>query len=74
LPTICAASQVIGKATYENPGDSVIWADDGSGMLIDQFDAKTNVSTTVWLPADGGPAVRIAESISASSVRWGPKG
>jgi len=34
-------------------------------MLLDQLDAKANSSVLVWLPADGGAPVVIANDINA---------
>jgi dipeptidyl aminopeptidase/acylaminoacyl peptidase len=60
----------IGSATFENPGDAVSWAANGSGALLTQFDAKANTSSLVWLPTDGGEAVVIANDIGANG-HWG---
>jgi hypothetical protein len=57
-------------AIYENPGNSALLARDGSGAVVEQYDAQRQL-LLLWLPADGGPPVTIAEDISASGVRWG---
>jgi hypothetical protein len=67
-----ATIQPIGSATYENPGDAVAWAANGSGVLLTQIGAKTNNSALVWLPANGGEAVVIANNMGTIG-HWGPQ-
>jgi hypothetical protein len=67
-----AHAEQIGDATFENPGDNVLWAADGSGAVIEQFDPQG--ITLLWLPADGAEPVTIAEGIGAGGVRWGAQG
>ncbi len=65
-------AEQIGRAAFENPGDSVLWAADSSGAVIEQSDPQG--ATLLWLPANGAEPVTIAEGISANGVRWGPQG
>jgi hypothetical protein len=65
-------AEQIGRAAYENPGDSALWAADSSGAVIEQSDPQG--ATLLWLAADGAEPVTIAEGISANGVRWGPQG
>jgi hypothetical protein len=67
-----ATIQPLSSASYENPGDGVLWAANGSGMLLDQYDAKANSFALVWAPVGGGEPVVIANDIGAYR-HWGPQ-
>jgi hypothetical protein len=62
-------AEPLGDAPLQNPGDSVLWAADGSGAVIEQFNPEG--ITLLWLPADGAELVPLAENLSTSGVRWG---
>jgi Tol biopolymer transport system component len=64
-----AQVEKLNDATYENPGDNVRWAADGSGAVIEQYNPQG--ATLLWLPADGAEPVTISEGLGAGDVRWG---
>jgi hypothetical protein len=64
-----AKIEPLSDATYENPGENVLWAADGSGALIEQYNQQG--ATLLWLPIDGAEAALIGEGINAGGVRWG---
>jgi hypothetical protein len=65
-------AEQLGDATFENPGDNVLWAADGSGAVIEQYDPQG--ATLFWVPADGAEPVALAEGLGTSAMRWGAQG
>jgi hypothetical protein len=59
----------LSDASYENPGESIRWAGDSSGAVIEQYNPQG--ATLLWLPADDAEPVVIAEGVGAGEVRWG---
>jgi hypothetical protein len=64
-----AKIEQLSDATYENPGENIWWAADGSGAVIEQYDPQG--ATLLWLAVGGAEPVMIAEGVSASIMRWG---
>jgi hypothetical protein len=62
-------AQQLGDVALENPGDSVWWAVDGSGVVVEQDNPQG--STLLWLSADSAEPVMINNGLGAGSVRWG---
>ncbi len=66
-----AQTEQLREETYENPGETVLWAPDDSGAVIGDFNVENGTSTLLWLPAGDGPSVDLAAS--STVMHWGIK-
>ena len=64
-----AQTEQLRDETYENPGETVLWAPDDSGAVIGDFDVQTGSSTLFWLPVGDEPSVDLG--VSSTVLHWG---
>jgi hypothetical protein len=52
-----AQTEQLREETYENPGETVLWAPDESGAVIGYQDVENATFTLLWLPVGDEPSV-----------------
>jgi len=64
-----AQTQQLREETYDNPGETVLWAPDDSGAVIGDHDVENATFTLLWLPAGDEPSVDLG--VSSTVLHWG---